>query len=421
MLANGERAFDLLKKLAYVRVSGTEAETKAARSLMEEALSAGAERCWLEEFTVSDGDVGETSFEVTAPYRKKYEAAAYLRSESTPEDGAEYDFLYGENLLPANLIGAKGKAVLTNGYLRYSGYEKLMKAGAAAVISYSGTTLDREEESDLLIRKLREKLTEDCGFCVAVNLRAKDAMELVARKAERVRIRVKSERVERKSQNVCAEITGTTHPDEIVSFGAHYDSVLFSEGVYDNMSGSVILMEALRYFAEHRPERTLRFHWYGSEEQGLLGSKAWCETHKDELEKHALMINVDVAGSVLGRELAIVTGNDALGSYVDGMMNEMGLAVEVKKDIYSSDSIPFADNGVPAVNFMRAGAEGASYIHDRRDCMKNDFLSADSLAGTAEVVIAFAERAVNAKVFPVKREIPADIQEKIDKYLFRKK
>ena len=56
--------------------------------------------------------------------------------------------------------------------------------------------------------------------------------------------------------------------------------------------GSVIIMELLKYFAEHKPARTLKFNWYGSEEQGLLGSKAWTAAHADELDKHVLMVNV---------------------------------------------------------------------------------------------------------------------------------
>ena len=422
MPIQGERAFALLKSLAYERLSGSEAEERAANALLEEAVAAGGENAHIEEFTVQDAEVSRTEFEVTAPYRKSYPAEAFLRSAATEgETGREYDFLYGEDLLPANLLDAKGKAVLANGYLRYPGYEKLRGAGAEAVITYSGTTLDKEDETDLLIRKLREKFTEEFGAAVAVNLRAADAMEIVARGAQRVRIRVDAHDVERTSRNVVCEIPGAKYPDQIVSFGAHYDSVKFSEGVYDNMSGSVIIMELLRWFAEHRPARTLRFHWYGSEEQGLLGSKAWVAAHQDELEQHVLMINVDVAGSVLGHEAAVVTGAEPFANYLSGMMDEEGLAVEVKRDIYSSDCIPFADAGVPAVSFMRFGAPGTAYIHDRRDCLANHFLSAASLEGTANVVLAFAKRAANAPVFPIKKEIPADIQEKIDKYLFRKK
>ena len=94
-----------------------------------------------------------------------------------------------------------------------------------------------------------------------------------------------------------AEIKGTEHPEQIISFGAHYDSVEFSKGVYDNGAGSVINMEAARWFAQHPPKRTVKFCWYGSEEIGLEGSKAFVRDHKDELKDHVFMINVDVRRS----------------------------------------------------------------------------------------------------------------------------
>ena len=125
-------------------------------------------------------------------------------------------------------------------------------------------------------------------------------------------IEIEAECYEGTSHNVCAVIEGTKYPDEIVSFGAHFDSVHFSTGVYDNMSGSVIIMEIMKYFAKHKPARTLKFNWYGSEEQGLLGSKAWVAAHKDELDKHVLMINVDVAGPILGQTGCPVLATDAV-------------------------------------------------------------------------------------------------------------
>ena len=53
----------------------------------------------------------------------------------------------------------------------------------------------------------------------------------------------------------------------------------------------------------------------------------------------------------------------------------------MKQGIYSSDSIPFADSGIPAVNFTRFGAQGAAYIHDRFDTLA--FLSPEALEKTA--------------------------------------
>ena len=95
-----------------------------------------------------------------------------------------------------------------------------------------------------------------------------------------------------------------------------------------------------------------------------------------------------------------------------------GLSAEVKQGIYSSDSIPFADSGIPAVNFTRFGAPGAAYIHNRFDTMA--FLSAEALEKTARNVLAFSQDMVNAAAFPVKREIPKNMVEEVEKYLFKK-
>ncbi len=417
---SAERAYKLMLSLAHERVSCTGAETSAAERLKEEAESTGA-ACAIETFEASAGRVEKAVLTVLEPYEKEYSVTGYIRSESTPEEGLELEIKYVEDALEANLVGAAGKAVLVNGRVGYAMYERLQKAKPAAIISYSSSIFDKEGETDLDIRKIRETYTGAFGDNILVNLRARDALELVTLGASKVRLVVKSRRFDGYSRNVCAVIPGTEFPDEIVSFGAHYDSVEFSTGSYDNMSGSVIIMEMLRYFAANPPKRTVKFNWYGSEEQGLLGSKAWTAAHKDELEKHVLMINVDVAGPILGSEKIFTMGAEPLKNYVDAMMKEMGRAAEVKEHVYSSDSVPFADNGVPAVNFCRFASPGAGYMHDRRDDPALAFMSAKALDITLRNVLAFSKRVINAPVFPIEKKISDSMKDSVDKYLFRKK
>lgn len=418
MAVSAHRAFMLLKDLAYERLSGSEAEKQAAERLLAEALSAGAQ-AQIEEFSVPCGRVDHAKLIVTAPYQKEYEVTGYERAQSTPEGGLDGEFYYAENLEAVHLQHVRGKIVLINGRLRMSDYEKLQKNGAAAILTYSGSTLDKLRETDCDIRKLRETMTEAHGFAVALNLRAADAAEIVRRGATRMHIELSGESYEGTSRNVCAVIEGTEHPDEIISFGAHFDSVHFSTGVYDNMSGSVIIMELLRYFAAHRPSRTVKFNWYGSEEQGLLGSKAWVKAHEDELDKHVLMINIDVAAATLGRNIAPVLATEAVVGYVDALMKEAGHVCEAKLDIYSSDCIPFADQGIPAINLCRFGAPGANYIHDRRDNLKSNYIDERSLDITLQQALHLSKRVVNAAAFPIPRKISDDIRKKVDEYLFK--
>lgn len=418
MEVSAHRAFQMLKSLAYVRLSGSEAEKKAANVIKDACTEAGVD-VHIEEFTVATGKVNHAKLVVTEPYHKEYAVSGFERALSTPEGGLDAEFYYAEDLEDVHLANAKGKIVMVNS-MRRNDYKKLIKAAPAAILTFSGSVLDRESETDLGIKKLRETMTEPFGSAVALNLRAKDAAEIVRRGAKKMHIELDSECIDGVSQNVCAVIEGTKYPDEIVSFGAHYDSVHFSTGVYDNISGSVILVELMRYFAAHKPARTVKFHWYGSEEQGLLGSKAWVKAHEDELEKHVLMINVDVAAPTLGRNIAPVLGTEKTVGYVDALMKEIGVACNVSLDIYSSDCVPFADKGVPAINLCRFGAPGANFIHDRRDNLKSGYLDENALGITLKQALHLAKRTVNAAVFPIERKISDEIKEKVDKYLFKK-
>ena len=420
MDVSAHRAFALLKELAYVRVSCTGEEKRAAERLCAEAQAAGVD-AHIEPFTVACGRINRAKLVVTEPYRKEYEVTGYERADSTSEGGLDAEFYYAENVEDAHLSRCKGKIVMINNRLRRADYEKLQKAGAAAILTFSGTTIDRLSETDCDIRKLRENLTDPFGFNVALHLRTVDAAEIVRRGAKRMHIELESERYDGTSHNVCAVIPGARYPDEIVSFGAHYDSVYFSTGVYDNLSGSVILMELLRYFKKNPPARTLKFNWFGSEEQGLLGSKAWVAAHEDELDRHVLMINVDVAAPTLGANESPVIGTDAAVAYVDGLLREAGFASTVKAAVYSSDCVSFSDKGVPSVNMCRGGAPGADFIHDRRDNLKSRYIDEKALDITLQQALYLSKRLINAEVFPIERKISDDMRDKLDEYLFKKK
>ena len=177
-------------------------------------------------------------------------------------------------------------------------------------------------------------------------------------------------------------------------------------------------MEILRHFVANPPRRTLKFNWYGSEEMGLLGSKAWVKAHKDELKDHVYMINVDVGGSVLGADQALVLASKEAATYCDSFMRRKGYAVITKQDIYSSDGVPFADNGVPGMSFARIAPKGGALIHSRKDVM--DFLSEDNYYKTCDFIALFASKMANSKVFPVEQEIPGNMKEEMEFYFGRK-
>lgn len=412
----GKREMELLEKIGFTRIAGSPEEEKAAQILKEECDKLGVPAI-IQPFEIEQGIVEEATLEILEPFQQEIPVTGYQCAQNTPEEGLEAPFLYVENADDVSLSDARGKIVLVNGYMRVPLFRKLMKAGVAGIVTMEGQLRDKREETDLSTRKLRRTLRA-FGNVPMVHTRVLDAIDMVRKGACKARLVLKGRTEEWTSHNVIATVLGTEKPEEIVSFGAHYDSVEFSKGVYDNGAGSVINMEVLRYFAENPPKRTLKFVWYGSEEIGLEGSWAYVKAHKEELEAHKLMINVDVGGPVLGVDRITATAEKALASYLEYFVKIHGFAAEVKQGIYSSDSIPFADSGVPGVNFSRDGAPGAAYIHDRFDTLS--FLSADMLEKTTRIVLEFGKEMAGAALVPVERKIPQNIVEDVEKYLYKK-
>lgn len=412
----GKREWELLEKIGFTRIAGSPEEEKSAQILKEECDKLGVPAI-IQPFEIEQGIVEEATLEILEPFQQEIPVTGYQCAQNTPEEGLEAPFLYVENADDVSLSDARGKIVLVNGYMRVPLFRKLMKAGVAGIVTMEGQLRDKREETDLSTRKLRRTLRA-FGNVPMVHTRVLDAIDMVRKGACKARLVLKGRTEEWTSHNVIATVLGTEKPEEIVSFGAHYDSVDFSKGVYDNGAGSVINMEVLRYFAENPPKRTLKFVWYGSEEIGLEGSWAYVKAHKEELEAHKLMINVDVGGPVLGVDRITATAEKELASYLEYFVKIHGFTAEVKQGIYSSDSIPFADSGVPGVNFSRDGAPGAAYIHDRFDTLS--FLSADMLEKTTRIVLEFGKEMANAALVPVERKIPQNIVEDVEKYLYKK-
>lgn len=410
---SSRRMYGFLKKMDFVRLSTTDGEAKGRDVILGELEASGIPAV-TESFKVPKYTVKTAKFEVLEPRYKEYTVTGYGCSGSTAEGGLEAEFAYVEDGAEIDLLDARGKIVLVTARLDSAAYERLVKAGVAGFVTASGNFYDDRQRTDLDERMLRETHTK-FGRVPGVCMRMADVIKLVASKPGKVRLTLSQDEEEGESCNIIAQIDGSKYPEEIVCYTAHYDSVVFSHGMFDNAAGSAIILELCKYYSKIRPLRTLRFIWCGSEERGLYGSKAYVKAHSEELEKIRLSINVDLAGPVIGRDTAIVLAEDKLCHMIEYMYKEVGHPMNVRHDIYSSDCIPFADAGVPAVNFVRFASSGAAACHLRQDNLTP--LSGEALKYTGDFVRAFSERVVNARMFPVGREIPEDIRKKLDKYL----
>jgi len=95
--------------------------------------------------------------------------------------------------------------------------------------------------------------------------------------------------------NTIAEIKGTEKPDEYVMLSAHFDSWDGGQGATDNGTGTLTMMEAMRILklVYPNPKRTILVGHWGSEEQGLNGSRAFVEDHPEVVSKLQALFNQD--------------------------------------------------------------------------------------------------------------------------------
>ena len=393
---------------AYVRTGGSPEELKAAEYIRNLCATFGATAA-IEEFDVQMATMHTDTLTVDGV---SLPCKGYLNAGSHEVEAPLY-YLTGKDKYA--LEGCRGKIVLFDGYMGYWRYRDLLEYGAVGVITYDGSVNYADRNIDR--RELRAMVCEGVDKLPCVNINAKDAVELVKSGAKTAKIVLKQDEYVGKSRNVILDLPGET--DETIVFTAHYDSTSLSEGAYDNMSGSVGLLALAEYFTSHPHKRTLRFIWCGSEERGLLGSKAWCAAHEAELGAVKLCINLDMIGSTMGHLIACCTSEEAAVSYISYLGRELGILIDPYQDVYSSDSTPFADKGVPAISFARVSPREAATIHNSYDTAA--IIRVENMETDITLITAFAERMANAVFCPVRREIPDTIKEKIDEYLCRKR
>ena len=392
---------------AYVRTGGSPEEKQCAEYLKERCEAMGLP-ARLESFSVDMATIQEAVLTVDG---KEIPCKGYLCAGSASIEAPLY---YLTDQTKQSLTQCKDKIVLVDGYLGYWLYQDILENGAVGFITYDGHVNYADRNVDQ--RELRSYVSKG-NKLPGVNINAKDAVALIKKGAKQAAIRLEQEEYEGQSQNVIAELPGTT--DRWIVLTAHYDSTSLSQGAYDNMSGAVGLLGIAEAFLKKPHRFGLRFIWCGSEERGLLGSKAYTADNEEELKNVDLNINLDMIGCIMGKFIACCTTEEALTTYLKYMGAEKGFGISVNQDVYSSDSTPFADKGVPAVSFARIAPPNTATIHNSYDTKA--LMSGRQMVEDIAFIVEFTQRMANAAVCPVAREMPENMKEKLDIYLCRKR
>ncbi|MDF0720655.1 M20/M25/M40 family metallo-hydrolase [Kaistella sp. PBT33-4] len=361
---------------------------------------------------------GPSYIEMVHPYAKSLEGMQLAFSPATPSRGITADVLmlpiFGtKEEFTAWLPKVKGKLVMVSPY-QSSGRPDYNWKEFATPESYNRMKKDSEEASRRwqnsikvtgeTSRTMNQKLEEagaagiissnwSRGFGVnkifsagtkkipVVDISLEDYGQLyrMTQHGTVPRIKIQASSKDRgmaPTFNTVAEIKGTEKPDEYIILSAHLDSWDGGTGATDNGTGTITMMEVARILKKvyPNPKRSIIVGLWGSEEQGLNGSRAYVSAHKDQMPKIQAVFNQD---NGTGR-VANISGQGFLHSY--DYLNRWLNAVpkELTKDIKTtfpgtpggggSDHASFVAAGVPAFMLGSLNWSYGNYTwHTNRD------------------------------------------------------
>lgn len=202
---------------------------------------------------------------------------------------------------------------------------------------------------------------------------------LVAAGAVQARVMVDATTKTTDTFNILAD-TPTGRDDRLVVMGAHLDSVGEGPGINDNGSGTATLLETAVQMAELgiAPRNTVRFAFWGGEEDGLIGSDYYVsQLTKAQIKQHAVNLNFDMLASVNAVRFVYDGDGDAFGTagpngsdIVEGVFEDyftsQGLPTKPTEFDGRSDYFAFINNGIPAGGLF-SGAEGLKTAQEAID------------------------------------------------------
>jgi carboxypeptidase Q len=176
--------------------------------------------------------------------------------------------------------------------------------------------------------------------------------------------------------NTIAEIKGTEKPDEYVMLSAHFDSWDGGTGATDNGTGTLTMMEAMRILklVYPHPKRTILVGHWGSEEEGLNGSRAFVEDHPEIVKNLQALFNQD---NGTGRVVNISGQGFAdsknfiprwLAAVPDTMKNRIRTSFPGQPSGGGSDNASFVTVGAPGFSLSSLNWSYFNYTwHTNRD------------------------------------------------------
>jgi aminopeptidase YwaD len=295
-----------------------------------------------------------------------------------PMSGKDYvqPFSFNVNSFPGKMeVTLNGIALMAGRDFIVTPESRGVKAKGNLVQKDSVTFVDDQNRISVTIKnKLTWSVAQEAADYTAIQVDRKAIKELPAA----ISVNIENKFINNfKAGNICAMVKGTSRPDSVVMFTAHYDhlggmgSSTYFPGANDNASGISMLLSLAKYYAAHPQPYTMAFMCFAGEEAGILGSKYFTENPLIPLGSIKFLINVDLTGtggdgitvvnaSVYPKQFEVLKQVNAKGNYLTKIYSRGKAA--------NSDHYWFTEKGVPAFFIYTMG--GIKAYHDVFDVSK---------------------------------------------------
>ncbi|HEX9963866.1 MAG TPA: M20/M25/M40 family metallo-hydrolase [Allosphingosinicella sp.] len=385
-----EAAYDIVEGLTTEigpRPAGTDSEARARDWAVRRLKALGFANVHIETYDMPVWVRGEERAEIVSPFPQKLAVTALGNSGATPPGGISAQVIGFDSLADleaARDADVRGKIVFVThgmtatqdgsqygyfGAVRRTGPSVASRKGAAGIVIRSiGTDYHRNPHTGV------QMWAQGSTPIPAAALSLPDAEQLqrILKRGKPVTMRLlltPRNLGVRQSGNVVAEVPGTDRSAGIVLVGGHLDSWDLGTGAIDNAAGVAITAAAAkRIMSSGRPRRTIRVVWFGSEEVGGFGNRAYREAHKDE---NIVFVSESDFGAdrVWRMDPGFATSNLPLADRIAAALAPLGIARSATAASGGADLGPWVRAGVAAIDLQQDGTRYFDYHHTPDDTL----------------------------------------------------
>src|SRR3954447_14885789 len=375
-LENDHYAWDIVEGLTTEvgqRLAATEAEARAREWAVARLKAMGFANVHVEAFDMPVWVRGAESAEIVSPFPQRLAIAALGYSGSTGPHGvtgqiAYFDSVDALRLAPESTI--RGKIVFIDhhmiptqdgiGYGQFGSPRRQgptiasLKGAIGIVIRSIGTDHHRNPHTGV------QYFTDGATPIPAGALPVPDSEQLVRILKRGQPVTMHLTLVSEKhdgghSGNVIAEVPGRDPNAPILLVGGHLDSWDLATGAIDDASGVAITTAAAKHMMDAgRPLRTIRIVWFGAEEPGGFGGKAYADAHGKE--RYAIAGESDFGADRVWRfATKLSTTDPAAYGQLAAALAPLGIVKNDKGEADGTDVDPTIQAGAPWISLNQDG------------------------------------------------------------------